>query len=269
MPNSSHFSSSQISSTPSSPSPFIWNLSSIHQSKSHPMKNILIYGSSGALGKSLVKTFNKHNWATIGIDLTKNLDLHHSIIMEPSTASFEDKHNFIKSQLDPIIKSTKLDGILCVAGGWYGGSLSSPTFLSDANKINHQSLKTSLISAKLAYDYLKPNHLLLLTGAYSALNITPTMLAYGVYKNAVHQLARSLHDPSSDFRGKCVCILPRTLDTKANRDAMPTANFKNWTDLDVLSDKIYQWSLGNNLPLKSPLLEIETRNGETFAKEID
>jgi dihydropteridine reductase len=48
-----------------------------------------------------------------------------------------------------------LDAIICVAGGWAGGSASSKGVVKNADLMFKQSVWTSLISASMASKFLK------------------------------------------------------------------------------------------------------------------
>jgi len=52
------------------------------------------------------------------------------------------------------------------------------------------------------------------------------MVAYGIAKAGVHQLAKSVKLSNGS---KTICILPRTIDTPANRAGMPEADYDSWT----------------------------------------
>mmetsp|Transcript_39864 Transcript_39864/g.40375 ORF Transcript_39864/g.40375 Transcript_39864/m.40375 type:complete len:394 (+) Transcript_39864:26-1207(+) len=101
-------------------------------------------------------------------------------------------------------------------------------------------------------------------GATAALSGTPGMLGYGLSKVATHhfvqtigetsgkavtnkskrKLARSLRiDSSSTYlnRLSVVGILPTTIDTPANRQAMPEADFKGWTKSIDIAKEIGLW----------------------------
>ena len=80
------------------------------------------------------------------------------------------------------MKDEKLDGIICVAGGWAGGSAKSKDFLKNSELMWKQSVESSLVATKLASKFLTEGGLLVLTGAQGAINPTPGMIAYGVAK---------------------------------------------------------------------------------------
>ncbi|ORZ33794.1 hypothetical protein BCR44DRAFT_99023, partial [Catenaria anguillulae PL171] len=207
----------------------------------------LVYGGAGALGRAIVTHFQSKlpGWSVVSVDRAVNSDASLNITAPPG-ASWTDTRQLIASSLP---KDTKhLDAIICVAGGWQGGSASSPDFLSSVETSLTQSVQTSAIAAALAAQYLRPHGgLLVLTGSHAALAPTPGMIGYGLAKAAVHHLVQSLGAPNSGMPegAKAVAILPATLDTPANRAGMPKADFSSWTPVEEVAGKIGKWASGD------------------------
>lgn len=99
-------------------------------------------------------------------------------------------------------------------------------------------------------------------GATAALGSTPGMLGYGLAKVATHHYLTTLGESTgravttkskrretrklrleSDYlqRLSVVGILPTTIDTMANREAMPDANFDEWTKSIDIAKEIGVW----------------------------
>lgn len=137
-----------------------------------------------------------------------------------------------------ILKEDKLDGIICVAGGWAGGNATSKDFLGNAELMWKQSVWSSVIAASLAAASLKTGGFLSLTGAKAALEGTPGMMGYGMAKAAVHQLTKSLAAKDSGLPADSLVasILPVTLDTPMNRKWMPKADTSTWTPLQFIAE---------------------------------
>ncbi|KAK3696874.1 hypothetical protein QZH41_003634 [Actinostola sp. cb2023] len=171
---------------------------------------VLIYGGKGALGATCVSYFKARDW--------------------------------IQKRVDEILDGKTLDTIVCVAGGWAGGSAKSKAVVKNADLMFKQSVWTSLISSSIAAKHLKSGGLLSLTGAQPSLGGTPGMMGYGMAKAAVHQLVRGLAMDGSGLPPDTVAlaILPMTLDTPMNRKNMSNADFSQWTTLEYVAD----WAQG-------------------------
>ncbi|XP_030626407.1 quinoid dihydropteridine reductase a isoform X2 [Chanos chanos] len=196
---------------------------------------VIVYGGRGALGSACVHYFKTKGWVT--------------------------------ADVAQLLGEQKVDAILCVAGGWAGGSCSSKDLYKNSDMMWKQSVWTSTISSHLASQHLKAGGLLTLSGAKASLGSTPGMVGYGMAKAAVHQLCKSLAGENSGLPSGAVAvtILPVTLDTPMNRKFMPDADFGSWTPLEYIAEMFYSWATGSNRPASGSLIQLVTTGGKTEA----
>jgi NAD(P)-dependent dehydrogenase (short-subunit alcohol dehydrogenase family) len=71
------------------------------------------------------------------------------------------------------------------------------------------------------------------------------MAAYAVSKGAVRQLSEILADEVQDYDIRVHCVMPGTMDTKANRLAMPKADFAKWVKTEDVA-KVIHFLLSND-----------------------
>jgi NAD(P)-dependent dehydrogenase (short-subunit alcohol dehydrogenase family) len=64
------------------------------------------------------------------------------------------------------------------------------------------------------------------------------MSAYSVSKSAVVRLTESMAAELRDYGINVNCILPGTIDTPQNRQAMPAADHDRWVKPEALADVI-------------------------------
>ncbi|XP_010001430.1 PREDICTED: dihydropteridine reductase [Chaetura pelagica] len=176
-----------------------------------------------------------------------------------------DFRGSVTAEVGKLLGEEKVDAILCVAGGWAGGSAKAKSLYKNCDLMWKQSIWTSTISSHLATKHLKDGGLLTLTGAQAALSGTPGMIGYGMAKGAVHQLCQSLAGANSGLPSgsAAVAILPVTLDTPANRKSMPDADFSSWTPLEFIAETFYDWITGKNRPNSGSLIQVITTGGKT------
>ncbi|MGE0455688.1 MAG: SDR family oxidoreductase [Vicinamibacteria bacterium] len=131
-----------------------------------------------------------------------------------------------------------LDGAALLAGGWAG---SGP--LESAPETEWESmLRGNLASAWASCRALVP-HLLgrgasvVLVGARSARS-GAGMAAYAVAKSAVAALSRTLALENRERGIRFNLVLPGTIDTPANRRAMPGSDPSHWTPPAAIADVI-------------------------------
>ena len=132
-----------------------------------------------------------------------------------------------------------LDGLAALAGGYAGaGRLESApaSELDDMLRINLLTVSTSCRAAL--------PHLLAQGGSVVTVSSrlaeagAPGAAAYAAAKAAVLSLTRSL---AAENRGRGVrfnCIVPSTIDTPANRQAMPKADASKWTSPEAIAGVI-------------------------------
>ncbi|XP_077136124.1 dihydropteridine reductase [Ranitomeya variabilis] len=227
-------------------------------------RRVLVYGGRGALGSRCVDYFMSRNWWVASIDVTENAAANANVVVKLSD-SFSEQAEEVSSAVDQLLGGQKVDAILCVAGGWAGGSAKAKSFYKNCDLMWKQSVWTSTISSHLATKHLKEGGLLTLSGANAGLSATPGMIAYGMAKAAVHQLCQSLGGEKSGLpvNSAAVAILPVTLDTPANRASMPDADFTSWTSLDFIAETFFKWTAGTNRPKSGSLIQVITEKGKT------
>ncbi|XP_053560087.1 dihydropteridine reductase [Bombina bombina] len=227
-------------------------------------RRVLVYGGKGALGSKCVDFFKSKNWWVASIDIAENASASANVVVKLSD-SFTEQSDQVSVGVEQILDGQKVDAILCVAGGWAGGSAKAKSFYKSCDQMWKQSVWTSAISSHLASKHLKEGGLLTLAGAKAGLSETPGMVAYGMAKAAVHQLCQSLGSEKSGLpvNSSAVAILPVTLDTPANRASMPDADFTSWTPLDFIAETFFNWTTGKSRPKSGSLVQVITENGKT------
>ncbi|XP_018329354.1 dihydropteridine reductase [Agrilus planipennis] len=224
---------------------------------------VIVYGGRGALGAKCVSYFKGKNWWVGSIDLNENPEADLNIVVERNDEVAQQENNVVQS-VSSALNGSKLDAVICVAGGWAGGN-AKKDLIKNSDLMWRQSVWSSLISSSIAASHLKEGGLLTLTGAKAALEPTPGMIGYGMAKAAVHHLTKSLGAEKSGLpkNSVVVAILPVTLDTPMNRKWMPEADFSTWTPLEELAEKLFQWSSGENRPSSGSLVQVLTENSTT------
>ncbi|XP_034739932.1 quinoid dihydropteridine reductase a [Etheostoma cragini] len=227
---------------------------------------VIVYGGKGALGSKCVQHFKSKGWWVACIDMAANEEANENVIVKLGE-SFNEQAGQVTADVSRLLGENKVDAILCVAGGWAGGSCSSKDLYKNTDMMWKQSVWTSTISSHLAALHLKPGGLLTLSGAKAALSGTGGMVGYGMAKAAVHQLCQSLAAKNSGMPSgaAAVAILPVTLDTPMNRKFMPDADFGSWTPLEYIAEMFFNWATGVNRPSSGSLMQLLTSGGETQA----
>jgi len=226
---------------------------------------VLVYGGRGALGGECVEYFRSKGYLVFSVDIHQNENATTNIVIDP-TSTVEQQAESVKEELAKHLSDgDKLDGIVCVAGGWAGGNAASKDFIKNSNLMWQQSVQSSLVAASVAPKLLKDGGLLVLTGAQPALNPTPGMIGYGMAKAAVHHLTQSLGSEKGGLPAgaTALAILPVTLDTPNNRKWMPNADTSTWTPLSFVAELLEKWLTGDQKPKSGSLVQLLTKGGIT------
>jgi NAD(P)-dependent dehydrogenase (short-subunit alcohol dehydrogenase family) len=124
-----------------------------------------------------------------------------------------------------------------IAGGWEGGAA---LHASEDDAIYHRLMRANVETAYRAMRSLLPSMVanksgsVVVVGSRAALRpeTSTNAAVYAASKAAVVAMAEAVAAEVRDHRVRVNAILPSTLDTPANRKAMPSAAFDRWVALD-------------------------------------
>ena len=83
--------------------------------------------------------------------------------------------------------------------------------------------------------------------------------AYAVSKAAVHSLTRVLALENRDRGVRFNCVMPLTIDTPANRKAMPQADHSSWTKPEAIAEVIAFLLSPASAPITGALVPVDGR----------
>jgi NAD(P)-dependent dehydrogenase (short-subunit alcohol dehydrogenase family) len=129
-----------------------------------------------------------------------------------------------------------LDGVALVAGGWAGGASFEAASEDEWDHMMQGNLATVRNVCRAALPHLLEGGGSVVTvGSRAAETGGAGMAAYAVAKSAVHALTRVLALENRDRGVRFNGVLPGTIDTPANRAAMPEADPSTWTAPDAIA----------------------------------
>jgi NAD(P)-dependent dehydrogenase (short-subunit alcohol dehydrogenase family) len=126
-----------------------------------------------------------------------------------------------------------VDAVACVAGGFAMAPLEETT-ATTLDELLRTNLRTAFVVVREAVRRMRPRRRgrLLAVGSKAVLEPSPQLSAYVASKAALHGLVRAI---AAELRGTGVTInavVPETIDTPANRAAMPGADATRWASPD-------------------------------------
>jgi NAD(P)-dependent dehydrogenase (short-subunit alcohol dehydrogenase family) len=205
------------------------------------MKNILITGANGNLGVAVVKKFLAVGWRVIAADHSgsklgevashADFELH-----EIEASNHEITTRFAE---DIIAKYGQLHAALLLVGGFAMGDIYTTT-LADIQKMMSINFLTAYNFADPVFKNMLQNNegRVVLVGAKPALEATAgkNMIAYTLSKSLLFQYADLLNATAKGKNVTASVIVPGTIDTPVNRNAMPDADFSAWVKPATIAD---------------------------------
>ncbi|MCH8283626.1 MAG: SDR family NAD(P)-dependent oxidoreductase [Chloroflexi bacterium] len=205
-------------------------------------KRALVTGGTGALGLSVAQALLGAGWETHVSAATaesaqrfqqtpqgRGLTVHAADLATP-----DGTRRLFRETGGP------LAALVATIGGYSGGPLASMTDAAIDHLID-MNLKTAVLTLREAYPHLKQNPggaAVVLVAARGAVSGGPGSAVYAATKAAIVNLAQSTAQEWLRDGITVNAILPSTMDTPANRSAMPDADFSLWPTTGQIADVV-------------------------------
>jgi NAD(P)-dependent dehydrogenase (short-subunit alcohol dehydrogenase family) len=151
-----------------------------------------------------------------------------------------------------------LDGLVLAAGGWAGGVPFDHAPPGEWESMLRTNLDTAAHVCRAALPHLrKLGGSVVAVGSRAAETGGAGMAAYAVSKAAVHALVRVLALENAPHGVRFNAVLPGTIDTPANRRAMPDADRSRWTSPDAVSGVIAFLLSSESAPTTGALVPVD------------
>jgi len=208
-------------------------------------KVVLVAGATGGLGHTVAQAFldagahlalparSSDRLAGLFPDLDGSPG--HLLLGDFNAIDAESVSDAVRRTLDHF---GHIDVLTNTIGGYRAGTpvhetpLSTWDFMLNLNARSAFLLSQAVVPAMLDQEAGK----IILTAARAGLHGTANAAAYSVSKSAVIRLTESL---SAEVKASGVnvnCLLPGTIDTPANREAMPNADPARWVTSQAIAD---------------------------------
>ena len=206
-------------------------------------KVVLITGGTGAFGRTLVKRFLDTGAKTIASfrNETEGAKLKRvNPQVEIIKLDISSEKEILKAVPILIRKFAKIDILVNTVGGYLGGKNVTQLGEDEWEAMMNLNLKSAFLISKHVIPIMKSGNggKIIHVSSKTGLKSDGYDSAYAASKAALIRFVESI---SLEFREDKIsinCILPTTIDTEANRRAMPNADFSKWLSSEDLANVV-------------------------------
>ena len=206
-------------------------------------QTILVTGAAGNLGTTVVRKLDEagyHLLATLGpsggAEALAGLDIETEVLDLTDEAA-------VLAYVEKITAGGRRDlvGAVLLVGGFAMGELGQ-TSVADVRKMCALNFETAYNVVKPLFEFFKARGggQFVLIGARPALQPSAGqhMVAYALSKSLVFELAELVNAAGKNANVTATVLVPSTIDTPANRQAMPGADVSKWVSPEAIADSI-------------------------------
>ena len=203
-------------------------------------KSIIITGSTGNLGGAVTKRLLKDGYMLYATLLPheKAPEDPHIHGMHVDLFNEAECARYVK---EVVGRGASLCAGILLVGGFQMGGLTETSFeaLDKMFKVNFYSA-FSMVKPLFEHFEKVGGGQIFLIGARPALQPKDGKgaLAYALSKSLIFNLAELINQSGKEKNIRATVIVPSTIDTPANREAMPDADFQHWVPADSIADVI-------------------------------
>lgn len=205
---------------------------------------VLVTGANGALGSAIVARYAADGANVIALERSKNGDVTleraapHVLRLLANTGDVQALASAVQraeAELGP------LSGAVLTAGAWRGGHpFHEPAAAADYRTVMDANLEAANVALRAILPGMvaRQRGSVVLIGSRSGVRPydAPGDAAYAASKAALTALAQAIAAEVLTHGVRVNLVLPSTIDTEANRKAMPNADHSRWVTTDSLAD---------------------------------
>jgi NAD(P)-dependent dehydrogenase (short-subunit alcohol dehydrogenase family) len=203
-------------------------------------RNIIVTGAAGGLGRAVIEKFKREGYHLIALlrpgheEAVEDVDNY-----EVDVTSEEAVADFVKEYQ---IQYGELDAIAMLVGGFALGDLETTT-QADLNKMFQLNFFSAfqMVQGFLPLVKKQQKGTFLFVGARPALQLQDATgsLAYALSKKMVVSLSEILATEVKGTDIRTHVFVPSIIDTPANRESMPNADFSKWVSAAEIAEAMH------------------------------
>jgi len=200
----------------------------------------IVTGASGALGTSMVISLLAAGATVVGIDRTGAKAEPADQLTHYYSASLTDPENARRAIASVAADFGKIDILVHVMGAFAGGAPVAETDDATWNRMMDINLNAAFYVLRAVVPVMRAAGYgrIIAIGSRQAVQPAANVGAYSASKAALVSLVQTVALENKDKNIRANVILPGTMDTAANRAAMPNANFEKWVKTSKVADVV-------------------------------
>jgi NAD(P)-dependent dehydrogenase (short-subunit alcohol dehydrogenase family) len=224
------------------------------------MKNVIISGANGNLGQFVTRKFLNEGWQIDALvqpgTYMENFDKSPLLNVSMVDLSFESETNEIIQKI--YSDRGKIDACVMLAGGFAMSNFSNTDY-ELMQRMFHLNFFTAYnLVSNLANKLMNQSNggKFVFIGAKPALDSEAgkSAIAYALSKSLLFKLSELINADGKNKNVTSSVIVPSVIDTPANRNAMPKADFSQWVKPEKIASTIY--NVCNEPDIEKKVVEI-------------
>ncbi len=193
-------------------------------------KTALIAGAKGGLGSSVTEAFLAAGATVVGVSRSiRDSDFAHPrfVAIAADLASGEAARKLAD---DVVARVQRIDALIHVMGGFDGGARVDETDDATLDRMLDMNYRAAFFIVRAVLPRMRAQNQgrILAVGSRQAVEPQALVGAYSASKAALVSLVRTVALENRDHRITANTVLPATMDTPANRAAMPNEDPSRW-----------------------------------------
>jgi NAD(P)-dependent dehydrogenase (short-subunit alcohol dehydrogenase family) len=203
-------------------------------------KVILITGANGGLGSAITQSFLLQGATVIGASRKISKSDFPEPNFVPMAVDFTNEQQVRQAITKIIADHGRLDILVHVLGGFAGGQPISAITDQTWEEMRDLNLNSAFYVLREAIPHLRKsaNGRIVAIGSLAAKEPHANLGAYVVFKTALTTLIQTVALENSDAGLTANIVLPATMDTPGNREAMPREDFSKWVKTQDVADLV-------------------------------
>jgi NAD(P)-dependent dehydrogenase (short-subunit alcohol dehydrogenase family) len=199
-------------------------------------RSVLVTGGTGALGRAVVDAFlAAGDRVTVPWIVPAEAEAARSAWREPLAAG---RAALVEADVaeesgarSAAAAAGDVDVLVNGVGGFAGGAPFAETSLEVWDRMYRMNLRSAAACCAAVLPGMRARRrgVVVNVSSQAAFSAPATLAAYSASKAGVAVLTRSLQEEAGTDGIRVVAVVPSTIDTPANRAAMPKADFSAWT----------------------------------------